>query len=233
MVKTHYPERYGKTKFYSEKCILEVRNPLDAVTSLFNMVCTGSHNKSIHNDDYGKFPEQWDEFIRQEITVWKDFHDFWLKAKVPVHLIRYEDIIGKPKETMMKLMRFILNEPNIEGTVIERYVDLTVKEKAPEIYKPRQGQVNSNLSKFNKDQLQYMLNYAREQLVKFGFAETFLDALPDLKPEYSDEILSSKDFIDQFNEEALKKSIYNANESDEVTSIFINYPALLLRKKTP
>lgn len=63
VVKTHYPERYGKTKFYSEKCILEVRNPLDAVTSLFNMVCTGSHNKSIHNDDYNKFRDQWHEFL--------------------------------------------------------------------------------------------------------------------------------------------------------------------------
>jgi hypothetical protein len=40
---------------------------------------------------------------------------------------------------MMKLMRFVLNEPEIDGTIIERYVDLTVKEKAPEIYKPRQG----------------------------------------------------------------------------------------------
>ena len=52
-------------------------------------------------------------------------------------MIRYEDIIGNPKDTMMKLMRFIINEPEIEGTLIERYVDLTVKEKAPEIYKPR------------------------------------------------------------------------------------------------
>jgi hypothetical protein len=52
VVKTHYPERYGKTKFYAERCILGVRNPLDAITSLFNMVCTGSHNKSIHNGDY-------------------------------------------------------------------------------------------------------------------------------------------------------------------------------------
>ena len=55
VVKTHYPERYGKTKFYAERCILEVRNPIDAVPSLFNMVCTGSHNKSIHNGDYAKF----------------------------------------------------------------------------------------------------------------------------------------------------------------------------------
>ena len=46
-------------------------------------------------------------------------------------------------------MKFIINEPNIEGTVLERYIDLTVAQKAPEIYKPRQGQVNSNTNKFN------------------------------------------------------------------------------------
>lgn len=63
IVKTHYPERYGKTKFYAERCILLIRNPLDAITSLFNMVCTGSHNKSIHNDDYRKFIPYWSEFI--------------------------------------------------------------------------------------------------------------------------------------------------------------------------
>ena len=48
IVKTHYPERYGKSKFYSEKAILVVRNPMDAFTSLFSMVATGSHDKSIH-----------------------------------------------------------------------------------------------------------------------------------------------------------------------------------------
>jgi len=158
----------------------------------------------------------------QEITVWKDFHDFWLNSKVPVHIIRYEDILGNPKATMMKLMRFILNEPDIEGTVIERYIDLTVKEKAPEIYKPRQGQVNSNLEKFNKEELAHMFEYAQDQLTKFGYEETFT-ALKSEKPVT---------YIDEFNQESLKKSIFNANESDEITSIFINYPALLLRKKT-
>lgn len=52
VVKTHYPERYGKTKFYAERAILLVRNPMDSITSLFNMVCTGSHNRSIHDNDY-------------------------------------------------------------------------------------------------------------------------------------------------------------------------------------
>ena len=34
-------------------------------------------------------------------------------------------------------MKFILCNSELEGTTIEKYIDLTVKEKAPEIYKPR------------------------------------------------------------------------------------------------
>jgi len=119
VVKTHYPERYGKTKFYAERAILLVRNPLDSITSLFNMVCTGSHNRSIHDDDYFKFGNTWAEFIQQDITVWKDFHDFWLNAKIPVHIIRYEDIVGNPAPCLKSLLEFILNVKDIKGTKVE------------------------------------------------------------------------------------------------------------------
>ena len=56
VVKTHYPERNGKTKFYAERAILLVRDPLDCMASLYNMVCTGSHNKSISDQDFINFP---------------------------------------------------------------------------------------------------------------------------------------------------------------------------------
>lgn len=62
-IKTHYPERYGKTKFGAERCILLVRSPLDCVTSLFNMVCSGSHDLSIADTDFDKFNSHWGEFI--------------------------------------------------------------------------------------------------------------------------------------------------------------------------
>ena len=52
---------------------------------------------------------------------------------------------------MIKLFKFILNTSHIEGTVIERYIDLAVKEKAPEIYKPREGRVNTNMDKYNRE----------------------------------------------------------------------------------
>ena len=131
VVKTHYPERYGKTKFYAERAILLVRNPLDSITSLFNMVCTGSHNRSIHDDDYLKFGPTWAEFIQQDITVWKDFHDFWLNAKIPVHIIRYEDIVAKPAPTLKSLLEFILNVNDISGSKVEHYLNLAVQEASP------------------------------------------------------------------------------------------------------
>lgn len=50
--------------------------------------------------------------------MWKDFHDFWLKAKVPVHIIRYEDILQRPVAAMTDLIRFICSVPTLDGTLI-------------------------------------------------------------------------------------------------------------------
>ena len=46
-IKSHYPERLGHSKFSVSKVILIVRNPADSFVSLFNMVGTGDHSKSI------------------------------------------------------------------------------------------------------------------------------------------------------------------------------------------
>lgn len=92
ITKTHYPERYGKSKFGAERAILLVRNPLDSLASLFNMVCSGTHDLSIEDEDFVKFKDHWHEFMMQDIIIWKEFHDFWLKTRIPVHIIRYEDI---------------------------------------------------------------------------------------------------------------------------------------------
>ena len=131
VVKSHYPERYGKTKFYVERAIVLVRNPMDCITSLFNMVCTGSHNRSIHLNDYTKFGQLWAEFIQQDVTVWKDFHDFWLNAKIPVHIIRYEDIVENPEPTLKSLLEFILNIKDITGTKVEHFLKIAVSQSSP------------------------------------------------------------------------------------------------------
>lgn len=52
VVKTHFPERVGHSKFLANKCIVVVRNPLDCMTSLFNMIATGSHSQSLSEDKF-------------------------------------------------------------------------------------------------------------------------------------------------------------------------------------
>ena len=131
VVKTHYPERYGKTKFYAERAILLVRNPMDCITSLYNMVATGSHNRSIEDNDFNKFPKVWRDFVTQDISVWKDFHDFWLNAKIPVHIIRYEDIVQSPEPTLKSLLEFILNVETISGSKLEHFLKIAVTEASP------------------------------------------------------------------------------------------------------
>jgi len=242
VIKTHYPERYGKTKFYAERCVLLVRSPLDCITSLFNMVCSGTHDLSIEDADFTRFPNHWAEFIQQEISVWKDFHDFWLKAKIPVHVIRYEDVVLAPRPTLCELFKFILNVNTLEGTRIEKYVELACKEKAPEVYKPRKGRVNNNVAKFKSEHLEYMYNYAKDLIDRFGYTSLFqtrqsenasgvISTTAVAKSELVSPIGDNSN-IRAYNATSREKSIYNMFESDEVTSVMINYPALLLRKKS-
>lgn len=105
---------------------------------------------------------------------------------------------------------------------MEKYIDLAVKDKAPEIYKPREGKANANLCKFSEDHLRYMLSFCPELITNLGYDETFT-GIPSTNEQA---------FINNHNQESLKKSMYIANEAEDITSIFINYPALLLRKKS-
>lgn len=63
--------------------------------------------------------------------VWEDFHNFYINSKIPFHIIRYEDILGKPKETMMSLFQFVLHKNDLAGSNMEKLIDLTVAEEAP------------------------------------------------------------------------------------------------------
>jgi hypothetical protein len=63
VVKTHYPERYGSSKFASERALILVRSPLDCLTSLFTMTCSSSHDCSIEDEDFKKFADVWTKYL--------------------------------------------------------------------------------------------------------------------------------------------------------------------------
>ena len=170
-IKSHYPERFGATLFKANKCILLVRNPLDSIISLYNMIATGSHNYSMTDEDFEKYNTYFDMFVSQEIAVWRDFHSYWMDPDpiIPTHVIRFEDLIGNPKDTLMDLFRFLLNEKKIEGTLIETLIDKhTQKSAKKEVYKPRLGKVNGNIKKYTKDQITQVKVLAGQMLKRMG-----------------------------------------------------------------
>ena len=68
----------------------------------------------------------------------------------------------------------------------------------------------------------------------FDYYDLFIEKGAAKIEDLSDEKdkINSKEYIKKFNKASLKKSIHLQNECEDVTSIYINYPALLLRKKS-
>ena len=65
VVKTHFPERLGLGQFTCSKVIMIVRNPLDCLSSLFNMIATVSHSTSIKDKTLHKAETNmiWRQFV--------------------------------------------------------------------------------------------------------------------------------------------------------------------------
>ena len=68
-----------------------------------------------------------------------------------------------------------------------------------------------------------MFNYAKELLINLGYSDIF-------NGHPYNPVISK--WIEDFNIQNLHKSLFQANESEDIVSIFINYPPLLLRKKS-
>jgi hypothetical protein len=73
------------------------------------MLGSGSHDVSVHDDEFVKHQEIWRKFIQIESTVWSDFHNFWINSKMPLHIVRYEDLKLRANETLTDLMKFMLS----------------------------------------------------------------------------------------------------------------------------
>ena len=98
---------------------------------MFNLFTTRSHTLSVKDDTFTRFSNVWKAYVEGELKVWKEFHKFWLASKIPVHIVRYEDLVATPEPVLIDLMKFILNVKKLDNTRAEAYVKLATKEKAP------------------------------------------------------------------------------------------------------
>lgn len=169
MIKTHWPERMGSVVYPNQKTVLLIRSPLDCIISLFHMDSTATHDCSIADSDFVSYKSWWEGYLKNEITVWRDFHNFWMKQDVPIHIIRYEDLVARPGEIMPDLMRFVFGTKDIDGTLLESYINIAVAEGAKKTYKPRVGKANANMDKYTQELLDNVAKSCPEQLKCLGY----------------------------------------------------------------
>ncbi|CBN74858.1 hypothetical protein Esi_0056_0017 [Ectocarpus siliculosus] len=55
------------------------------------------------------------------LPVWERFNTYWLSRRVPVHVVRYEDLLSDPEATLLGLVSFIHDVSGTEAA--ERYGD--------------------------------------------------------------------------------------------------------------
>ena len=141
VVKSHYPERRGCARFAAKRAILLVRNPWDVIDSYFNMTLTNSHNTTMRDDQYARFEELFRGLARAEADVWARFNRWWLRAPIPLLVVRYEDLVHHRHRTLRRVAWFLRGCDPLEGTRWADRVDAACGAEldASGFYAPRRG----------------------------------------------------------------------------------------------
>eukprot|EP00537_Pseudo-nitzschia_pungens_P014903 CAMPEP_0172409296 /NCGR_PEP_ID=MMETSP1061-20121228/76294_1 /TAXON_ID=37318 /ORGANISM="Pseudo-nitzschia pungens, Strain cf. pungens" /LENGTH=914 /DNA_ID=CAMNT_0013145449 /DNA_START=290 /DNA_END=3034 /DNA_ORIENTATION=- len=173
-VKTHYPERMGGSPFPANRAVLLVRNPYDAMDSYFNLMTTSTHTTSLSEEERQKFQPIFAEMAKREVLVWRDFHEYWLKQKIPLLVVRYEDLIRDTVRVMRRVIKFVLEINSM--TFFEDRIQRAIGEEQVEKlgpYKARSGGIGRSLTKGHYTPL--LLHQINHGIIgtmeKFGYKE--------------------------------------------------------------
>ena len=122
--KTHWPERIGCHTYDCHRVILLVRNPFDATDSYWHMNLTNTHTEKVQPNITEEHRGFYESLVRHEILhVWISFLDYYWKEcskhKVPLLLVRYEDLVLNPRDELQRILEFSCKSNESSGNEIE------------------------------------------------------------------------------------------------------------------
>jgi hypothetical protein len=148
------------------KAIVLVRNPFDSIVSFWNLMAGSSHTASLPTELFTTFADLWEKFIEHETQIWIGFHKFWLEAatkKIPILLVRYEDILANRDDVTRQMIDFM-------GETRAPVECLVEKSRTATLYKPR-NKTNEGKAEqwFPQKERDAMRSVLRERLCAFGY----------------------------------------------------------------
>ena len=162
--------------------------------------------------------------VSQNITLWRDFHSYWMDEPViPTYVVRFEDLISDTKNTLLGLFRFLLNQKDLEGTLIEALIEHHTKSKTlKQVYKPRKGKANSNKHRYSESQIKLIKKEAGQILKRMGYVNEDNDSSNKTGYYSDDEDIESSiehncETITRNGQETEIKTTYRYYELNEIT----------------
>ena len=145
------------------------------------MVIKQSLTDKLTDDEFEFYSDEFDEFVRQEISIWREFHEYWmLEPIIPTLVVRYEDLLINPKDTLTELFWFLLNVPSITGTLIENLIMEESKEDNQQYYS--QNKPGYCFDRYNEDQLSFIKSEAGCTLMRLGYVTGVYGSVKQLTP---------------------------------------------------
>ncbi|CAI2367750.1 unnamed protein product [Moneuplotes crassus] len=219
IAQTNFPEEIGVARLFINKAIVVTRNPCDAIFSLFNKLCTKDINKKLSSEKMEDLNDCWTEFVKNEIDIWKQFHDYWmLEPVVPTYIVRYEDLLKNPKNVLTSVFKFLLNTRSLSKTLIKTLIEKETAEDNENYYS--QNKPGYSFEWFSPELTSYMEQRAGCVIRRLGYGADFITPINPIAEtgffENDDDFEASKelelDTIVKNTTEYVVKMRYNYTE---------------------
>lgn len=194
VIVTDYPMR-NKDEYnnaYISSAIILVRNPIDLIMSKILKETFNFQEAMLKIDNL--------------IDEWKEFYKYWIESPIPIHIIRYEDLLYEPYEILTQLSKFLLGLKTMNNTKLDYMIKSVIEMKVENIFYAYDVEISDYLKKANNNHKGYFLNKENIVLIQKKFNDRLTRVLSLFKYQINDDY-DAKNWLIDTNRENLIKSI--------------------------
>ena len=140
------------------------------------------------------------------IDEWKEFYKYWIDSPIPVHIVRYEDLLYEPVEILTEICKFLLGIKNLNNTKLDFAIKNVCEMQIENIYFAYDVEIGSTLNNNAKNNKFFFLNKDNIILIQKKFSDRLIRVLSLFKYQLNDDY-DTKNWLVDTNKENLVKSV--------------------------
>ena len=169
-----------------------IRNPLDVAVSFANhdSILTIDSLNSLNRSDFSLCgnPEKLSNQFKQKLLSWSEHVTSWIDHScLPVHVIRYEDMLSTPEETFTRACEFLnlnFNSAEVRAAVKSSSLEVLQEQEAQFGFKEKpsgvgsffqDGRTGSWGEHFDISQVEQFMEKNRSVMQRFGYYQNHME----------------------------------------------------------